>query len=415
MRLLFLCGLPPCPPNSGGAQRQYHLLHALSQAHDVDLAYVARGPQAPDPCALYEQCRRVVPLRTDQRRVSHHRVGLPPGRRLLDVVRSPRPGYVQEWRGRDLIAGIRALRSFGPYDGVWVQRAFLASAARSAGFKADVVDVDDIDSDKFQQRLALLGRYKSRLIDVVELAKIRAYERTLTYRYQALVVCKEEDRQFFAHPSRCHVIPNGARVPPASSLGAAPKVDFLFIGSISYWPNKGAVEWFVAEILPLIRQKRPQATFLVAGRSADRLASRLATVEGCTVISDPPEVDPLYRQARVVVVPMRLGSGTCIKSLEALAFARPLVSTSAGVKGLGLVDGRHAAIADSPEAFAGACLRLLSEPETGSLMGARGREHVEKNFSWDACAPKAVTLIESVVREKAHGTLRIRSGGDGNR
>ena len=406
MRLLFLCSQQPSPVINGGTQRLFHQLQALLEGHDVTLAFVAGGSLDAEPSHLYEQCRHVVRLTASQRCLSrpfssHHRVGLPPARRFLDLISSPRPGYVQGWHDRELIAQMDALRTLGPYDGIWIERCYLASAARAAGIRADVVDCDDIEAEIFQRRLDLLGRYMSRPIDWAELMKMRAYEWTLTHRYPAVAVCKEGDRRFFAHPSRCHVVPNGAHIPPASSLRSCPTVDLLFLGTMLYRPNIDALDWFVESILPLIRARRPTTTFCVAGHSAAALADRLASIGGCTVVSDPPVVDQLYQQARVVVVPMRQGSGTCIKSIEALAFARPLVSTSAGAEGLGLGDGSHARIADEPGAFAEACLDLLSEQGPAELMGARGRKHVERDFSWAACASKAVTLLESVVSERS--------------
>ena len=404
MRVLFLCSQPPSPVTNGGTQRLYHHLRALTRVHDVSLAFVASGSLENEPRHLYENCRHVVRLTIARRRISHNRLGLPPARRLLDLIRSPRPGYIQEWRGQDLIDQIRALKALGPFDGVWVQRAYLASVARSAGIKADVVDIDDVQSHAFERRLGLLGRYKSRPIDWAEMMKMRADEWTLTYRYPALIVCKDEDRYFFAHPSRCHVLGNGAEIPPAASLRFSPSIDLLFVGNMAFFPNIDALNWFVERILPLVLAKRPATTFCLAGRSAKAFTERLAAIPGCTVVSDPPAVDELYQQARIVVVPMRLGSGTRIKSIEALAFARPLVSTPVGVEGLGLGDGRHARIAEEPEAFADACLNLLAGQEAAELMGARGRQHVEQDFSWDACAAKAVTLLESTVQARSGKT-----------
>jgi glycosyltransferase involved in cell wall biosynthesis len=400
MRVLFLCHLPPNPTTNGGTQRLYYHLQALSRVHDTTLAFVADESAHAESCRLPEGCRHVVRLTASGRRISHNRVGLPPTRRLLDLLRSPRPAYVQEWRGADLIAQIRALRRLGPYDGTWIARPYLASAARSAGVRADVVDVDDIQSEAFARRLALLGPYRSRLIDRAELMKMRADQWSLTRRYPAVAVCKEEDRQFFADPSRCHVLPNGSQIPSESSIRPCPTVDLLFLGNMSFFPNIDAVSWFITAILPLVRAARPETTFCLAGRSAGAFADRLAAVGGCTIVADPPAVDPVYQQARVVVVPMRLGSGTRIKSIEALAFARPLVSTSTGAEGIGLENGLHARVADDPAAFAAACVELVSKPSEADLMGTRGRAYVERDFSWDTCAARAVSLLEAAVNRR---------------
>jgi glycosyltransferase involved in cell wall biosynthesis len=397
MRVLFLCSQPPNAAANGTAQRLHHHLTALSSAHEVVLAFVSSGSDERDALALSEPCQRAMRLTTHRRHVGHSRVGLDPITRLVDLVRSPLPAYVQEWRDPDLIAQIRSLQAHGPYDRVWVGRAYLASAARAAGIKATIVDVDDVEYQSFGRRVRSLGRYKSRPIEQAELVKIRAYEWSLTFRYPAVLVCKDEDRHFFAHPSRVHVLPNGTVVPPRPRVNPAPTVDLLFLGSMGYWPNVDAVEWFVDSVLPKIRAQRPSTTLCVAGRSAHTLTARLSAVDGCSVVSDPEAVGPLYEQARVVVVPMRLGAGTRIKTVEALAFQRPLVSTSAGAEGLGLVHERHVRIADTAESFAAACLDLFARPEHAASLAAAGRQYVEEHLSWEKCSSRAVVLLEQAT------------------
>jgi polysaccharide biosynthesis protein PslH len=397
MRVLFLCSQPPNAAANGGAQRLHHHLTALSRGHAVVLAFVSSGSEEQDALGLREPCERAICLTVHRRRVGHSRVGLDPITRLLDLFRSFRPAYIQEWCGPDLIAQIRSLQAHGPFDCVWVERAYLASAARAAGIRATIVDVDDVESQSFGRHLRSLGRYKSQPIDQAELAKIRVYEWSLTFRYPAVFVCKDEDRRLFAHPSRAHVTPNGTVVPPRPRLNAAPTVDLLFLGSMGYWPNVDAVEWFVDSIFPKIRAQRPTTTLCVAGRSAHTLTARLSAVDGCSIVSDPEAVGPLYEQARVVVVPMRLGGGTRIKSVEALAFQRPLVSTSAGAEGLGLVNERHVRIADTADSFAAACLDLFARPEHAASLAAAGRQYVEEHLSWEKCSSRAVVLMEQAT------------------
>jgi glycosyltransferase involved in cell wall biosynthesis len=91
---------------------------------------------------------------------------------------------------------------------------------------------------------------------------------------------------------------------------------------------------------------------------------------------------------------MRLGGGTRIKTVEGLAFQRPLVSTSAGAEGLGLVNERHVRIADTAESFAAACLDLFACPEHAASLAAAGRQYVEEHLSWEKCSSRAVVLME---------------------
>ena len=397
MNVLFVASQAPNPTANGGAQRLYHHVRALASRHDVTLAFVAAGPDIPPSAELNRMCKRVVHLHTKVRRLSHNGVGLPPATRLVDLVRSPRPRYIAEWRAPDLTAQLRTLRAEARVDATWVARAYMASVAGAAGIRADVVDVDDIDSEAFGRRLDTIGSYRSRPIDEAERIKIRAYEWALTFRHRAVVVCKEEDRRFFAHPARCHVVPNGADIPADPGLGEPPQFDFLFLGTMSYWPNIDAARWFANSVLPIIRHEEPAASFCVAGRSAASFGPQLAHIEGCRVVSDPVEVADVYHRANVVVVPMRQGSGTCIKTIEALGFEKPLVVTPQGSEGLGLIDGQQAMIAGDASRFARACISALRERDSSAAMAQRGRRYVLDRFDWDTCAGRAVDLLEAVA------------------
>jgi glycosyltransferase involved in cell wall biosynthesis len=93
---------------------------------------------------------------------------------------------------------------------------------------------------------------------------------------------------------------------------------------------------------------------------------------------------PYLAESSVAVVPLRSGSGTRLKILEALAMERPVVSTTIGVEGLEVVDEQHLLIADQPAAFAAAVLRLLEDRVLAKRLAAEGRALVERRYRWDA-------------------------------
>lgn len=396
MRLLFLCSQPPHPATNGAAQRLFHHVRALAERHEVTLAYV-QGSGSHHP-QLDTGCARVLELPTRARRISHNRVGLPATVRLHDLFGSARPAEIQEWRAPDIIEAIERDLSRQAFDFTWIERAYVASAARSVGILANVLDMDDVDSDAFVRRVRSLGWYKSRPIDELEAVKLRAYEWQLTRVYRAIAVCKEQDRRFFCHPQRVHVLPNGAELPTPQGDDPHRDLDLLFVGNMSYWPNADAAAWFAQDVLPLIRREHPLCMFGVAGRQASSFAERLTDTPNCTVISDPPSLAPVYARAKVVVVPMRQGSGTSVKTLEALAYRKAVVATPIVADGLGLIHGEHALIASDASDFASMCCRLLEDSALASSLGVVGRSHVAERFSWERCAKGAVDLVDTVRR-----------------
>ncbi len=154
---------------------------------------------------------------------------------------------------------------------------------------------------------------------------------------------------------------------------------------------------------PRLRAAHPGLRLgLVGGRPPARV--RALAGDGVTLHPMVPSVLPYYRGARLSVVPLRSGSGTRIKILEAAAVGTPQVSTSLGAEGLAVRDGEHLLIADGAEAFADACLRALADPAAAAARAARARTLVQEVYAWDAVGRSLLAALERVAgRRDGHG------------
>ena len=233
------------------------------------------------------------------------------------------------------------------------------------------LDLDDIES-KTHRRIA--GLYES----AGNLARAE-FERTLSRRsllletaafsiFDRIYVSSEADKAQLVQRGRAEiqVLANAVRLPTGVSSRALHSGEifrFLFVGTLSYYPNEDAVHYFCSEILPILRHRaaRPFLVTIVGANPPARLRS-LTSPEVC-VIGTVPGVQPWYEDCHAVVVPMRAGGGSRIKIIEAFSYHRPVVTTSIGIEGIEAESGRHALIADTPEGFAEACLRLMSDAE----------------------------------------------------
>src|SRR5207302_4004164 len=151
-----------------------------------------------------------------------------------------------------------------------------------------------------------------------------------------------------------------ARFQPAP-LADAPTL--VFTGTLSWGPNIDGLTWFCTDVLPLVRARVPDVRLDIVGREPLPEVEALARLAGVSVHADVPSVVPWLEQARVAVVPLRIGSGTRIKALEAMAAGRPVVGTSVGLEGLDIEDGVHALVADEPPTLADAVVRVLTDDE----------------------------------------------------
>jgi GT2 family glycosyltransferase len=161
----------------------------------------------------------------------------------------------------------------------------------------------------------------------------------------------------------------------------------LFVGNFRHSPNADAVRFFTREVLPLVRRTMPDVELLVVGDNAPPdLAEHAA--EGVRPLGYVPDIDPLVARSRVFVAPIRFGAGMKGKVGEALAYGIPVVTTSIGAEGMSLRDGQEALIADSPEEFAAAVVRVYRDAELWQRLSDEGYAHVARNFS-----PEVVSQI----------------------
>jgi glycosyltransferase involved in cell wall biosynthesis len=164
---------------------------------------------------------------------------------------------------------------------------------------------------------------------------------------------------------------------------------------MDWLPNVDAVEYFLAEVLPLIRNRIPGASFTIAGRSPD--ARVLEAVQGLTGVSVTGKVDdmrPYLWGAKISIVPIRIGGGTRLKIYECMAAGVPVVSTTVGAEGLRYEDGQDIVLADDPGALAAACVRLLSDEAARHALAHNALERAQKEFSWEAVSREFEAILE---------------------
>jgi len=401
MDLLFVSPWHPWPATTSGAhQRIFHLVAELATRHRVTLVTPAHAGSlidADDPLA--DMCVEVI--RVSESPLVGADAETPPARatathRLAELLRSRLPRSAR-WRHPELLGVLRQLRATRRFHAVWVERTFLGELVREAGFERVIVDVDDVESIALKRHLRhYLGAHS--LIESVklgaELLKVYSHERRLPRRFAHLVVCKEADRgRFGSDNSRVHVVPNGTPARAECSGRREDPACLLFVGNMGHFPNVDAVAHFCETIWPELLHLRPDAKFVVAGRSAPPALRALHDGERCIFTGPVPDMSSVYETASVVVVPMRLGSGTRVKVLEALAQGKAMVSTSTGVEGLDLRPGIDVVVEDEPTAFARACARLLTDRDARRRLGTAARARVLDRYGWDRIGEAADRVV----------------------
>jgi glycosyltransferase involved in cell wall biosynthesis len=198
-----------------------------------------------------------------------------------------------------------------------------------------------------------------------EIPRMNQFRTMLMPRFNHLLLANADDCTALRsrHPGHSFVhLPNIVREPQSSATaGVRDPQSILFVGSLDYLPNEDAVAFFARSILPLIRQQDDHMTFRIVGVGQSESIASVRSLPGVQLIGAVPDLTPEYAAAGMLAVPLRAGSGTRIKILEAFRHRTPVVSTTKGAEGLAVTNGEHLLIADTPEEFAAACLRLSTD------------------------------------------------------
>lgn len=372
MRVLFLTGHLPFPPYSGGRKREYELLRRLPERGvAVDLVCVSKtlGEDVRHVGRLREVCRSVTVLPADPLPAGPPPPGGQP-RRSWHVLRHASAAVAP------VVAALACAVDLVHCEGFYtVQHA-------PAGVPLVLVE-QNVEYQLCRQR----G-------DARCAALTRSAERRAWRRASVVGVLTEEDRAVVAGVARrVRLVPDGVdavgpRPPSAPGTDSADggAADVLFVGNFGYQPNLDGLRWLVGEIWPAVLARCPGARLHVVGNDPDGVAGRVAAGPAVRVHGRVPDLAPYYRSARVVVVPLRIGGGVKMKTLEALAHGRAIVSTSVGVQGLG-AGGRPAIrVADAPREFAAQVAALLADPGARRALRRDAAAFLATLPTWDDAA-----------------------------
>lgn len=252
-----------------------------------------------------------------------------------------------------------------------------------------VVDLDDIDSIVIRRSLMLpssrprtaVGRCLHRL----DLLRLERYERKIVPLFDASIVCSDVDRDKVVARRLSRnpwIIPNGVDVEyfrPGEREDGCPR-DLLFLGNMNYSANVDAVKYFLEKIFPHIVEKMPDCRFVIVGRNAVKALANVTQGHGIRIVGDVADTRVFYRKAALVVTPIRIGGGTRVKILEAMAMGKAIVSTTLGAEGIDAADGKEIALADEEEEFAAKCVFLLGDRRVRGAMGENARRLVAEKY-----------------------------------
>jgi glycosyltransferase involved in cell wall biosynthesis len=319
---------------------------------------------------------------------------------------SPRPYQYYAYRSRAMQARLDVLAR-ERWDLVQVEFSQMAYYRLPPGVPA-VLDLHNIEYEVLARVAQAPGTGLVRyLYNRAEALKFRRDEPALWRRFTALLTTSERDRRgVLAHlpGARVTVVPNGvdtAFFHPANGGGAGHAPRLVFTGMMAYYPNQDGAGYFVEQIWPLVRRAEPRASLTLVGAEPPPAVQALARAgPGIAVTGAVPDVRPYVWDAAVCVVPLRIGGGTRLKILEALAMEKAVVSTALGCEGIEVRPGETLVVADPPAAFAAATVDLLRDPARRAALGQAGRRLVLERYDWAAAVRPMFAAWEQLIDRK---------------
>ena len=377
-RVVIVSPYLPFPLSHGGAVRMFNLMsRAAAYASQVLVSFC--DELATPPEELLAICAEIVLVR---RTGSHYRTS------------TERPDTVEEFDSPSFHAAVsETVRKWQPSLAQLEFTQMAQYAGDCAPAKTLLVE-HDITFDLQQQLYDRAPTWELQR----QLARWRAFETAAWKQVDAVVTMSEKDRET-VRSSNAVVLPNGvdtARFSPAADAPESRRI--LFIGSFAHLPNLLAVEFFLKEVWPLLDDVEPQLHVIAGARHEyflefyqKTIAAPRLELEGFVA-----DVRPAYRRAAVVIAPLTASAGTNIKILEAMAMAKAIVSTPAGINGLDLENGRDLIVAGSAGAFAEAVRRLMGDTEARDSLGAAARQTVLARYEWDQIAAGQRKIYEAM-------------------
>jgi polysaccharide biosynthesis protein PslH len=394
MRVLWISPKLPYPPESGDKLRQFNLIRKLSSKTEISLIAFTLTKQEEDFAGhMNSFCPRVK---------TFYFHGLSNVQRIRSIVTSTNPYYVARYQNADVSDYIQnEMESFRP-DVVQIEHTYLAEYLRripSHLRRPSILTKHNIDAHLAWQSYKFADGAFKKMFWWLEWKKMALYEPRADNLFSSVVVMSNTDKQEILSrekpPASVYVVENGVDTQKLKPLSPVREPVMLFLGALDYLPNQDAAIYICSTILPLLKKSVENPKILLVGRKPSSEILNLQS-ESVEVYGDVPDVEPFYERASIAMVPLRAGSGSRLKILEAMALGRPVVSTSKGAEGLEIEPGKDFMLADDPKDFVESIRDLLIHKDLYENIASRARETVERKYDWSEAANKMTRIYETL-------------------
>ncbi len=395
MKILFFSHFIPHPPTGGASLRNFNIVKELGRNNELHLLtftqtnrHATREKIQRSRDFLSPFCRdiTILDVPTDLSRLKWYS--------LLAFNTLSRDPY-SAWRfwSREMVQALNATLDRHKFDIIHVDTIALAGYLRYMRGLPAILNHHNVESTLLLRRAATERNPATKLYIARQGRKLRRAETLAIGKYDGNIAVSDLDREEllgYCPHADVTVIPNGTDTDFfAPVAGIEPDNSLVFAGSMGWYPNADAMILFARDIWPIIKREVPGIVMNLIGSAAPPEVLRVGASDPqfkCLGFVD--DVRPYITAASVYVVPIRVGGGTRLKILDAMAMAKAIVSHPIGAEGLIVQDGKDIVIAEDPAFFAEQVIALLRDETRRQVLAQEARQTAINRYSWGRIVPR---------------------------
>ena len=389
-KVLYVTGALTGPPHIGCMIRTLNICRQIEQCGQVTMLAVSRRLNKDSVCLCKSEFERFHQVNIKQYAAYPSLWG-----RFLKKWHMHWPGSrgpQADQSDQDLFADL-----VNSHDIVWFHTLYASNPFIFKKKFTSVMDLDDLNHCRYQQRAELESNFRLKLSTKVQAIRWKRAEFGALQKHTRTVVCSEDDKKQIGGGKQVCVIPNGFTRPQNTPVWKTPDPCRIgFIGSLDYSPNHDGLIWFRDKVWPLIRKQKPEMRLRLVG-SLPFLQKKIEAegFEYLGFVDDPTEEMQTWSS---MIVPILYGGGTRIKILDAFSKKCPVIATPVGAHGIAAEHDDHLLLADAPEQFAQACLKLSDSPEAGHELARAGWNLFIKKYTWEQIGVSIRNIVGELVK-----------------
>jgi len=413
MNILFIVDVVPYPPNTGHKIRTYNIIKQLHNNGENNIFLLCFKQKAlvktdsemqRNIAALQELCKEVhvFEIPSDKNRFTYLKCLI---KNLFQFV----PYRVERYRSKECQARVKIILSNNDINLLHLDKTELFEYSRSAINMPVVCTNHNVESELMRRRSSKEINLPRKLFAYLQYVKTRSYEKRTLNKVSGYITCTDLDREFIKNDLGITVsgvtIDNGVDITHYQSVAntqeSIKKENFILVigaqNKIST-ANYDATTYFMSEIWPSVANSNPGLKLKIVGRDPDVTISayqeQWSNVEVCGFVQDER---PYIEKAMALIVPLRVGGGSRLKIITAMAMGKAIISTSIGAEGINCTGGEDIIIEDDPELFASEITSIVRNNVLREKIGGAARRLVEEKYDWKKIGSKLRRYYEGIV------------------